>query len=272
MTDRLTQVQDLVNVLSGHFRDSIGILHVEHERRVAQSVLPNGGGPGDKQSGVKPEAASSGQAPMSTIVEHFVKTITKTTQDLDRCIGLLPNIRAAEDAQIEAIEALQDMNEKAAKGFQETVSQAEGVLSKVREALRVISSTHYNLDGTTSLGNAETKPAADIVDELISSEVSAQAEHSTMASCSEADTEPPSAAEEEGQSAAEGKQSSKPSKPKRKRKQRTEELKEDAEPASTRFAHVSVTLLTALIDRKEDGPAVDAPDAKTQLMCDEVIY
>eukprot|EP00051_Salpingoeca_urceolata_P028323 m.486271 g.486271 ORF g.486271 m.486271 type:complete len:139 (-) comp24278_c0_seq1:246-662(-) len=128
--DRLTQTQDLVNKLAGHFRDAVGILHVQ---------AAAGGGEAGEQ--------------LAQSVRDFADMIATTSVDIDKFVTSLPDLRvSSEEQQVADILHLEQDGHNASQDLDALIQEAERRLALVHAALRVVA-THSH--GITTKGEQE---------------------------------------------------------------------------------------------------------------------
>ncbi|XP_003747656.1 mediator of RNA polymerase II transcription subunit 21 [Galendromus occidentalis] len=125
MADRLTQLQDSVNLQAENFCNSIGIL-----QQLAQpSTFP------EFEKTGKPSSQ-----PQEDYAQLFATMIARTAKDMDVLIESLPGEEAAPELQANNLQKLEIENNEAANRLQEVVMRGECLLAQVQKALAEIAS------------------------------------------------------------------------------------------------------------------------------------
>jgi mediator of RNA polymerase II transcription subunit 21 len=126
MADRLTQLQDSVNIQAENFCNSIGILQQFAEPSLFSSD-------GSKQ----PQIEEYGQL--------FAKLITKTAKEIDLLIDSLPSEESTPEFQAAHMKQLEIDNRQAAKELEEAVKRGEKLLEQIQSSLQDIAQAQLRL-------------------------------------------------------------------------------------------------------------------------------
>ena len=118
MADRITQLQDAVNLLAEHFCNSVGVLSTQAE-------------PGAEAEAKRKELAAT-----------FSQMITRTAKDIDFLIQALPSGQACTDVQVENLSALEQENQDAAKQLQDLVKGGEELSDDIKKSLSLVAENH----------------------------------------------------------------------------------------------------------------------------------
>lgn len=133
MADRLTQLQDSVNIQAENFCNSIGIL----QQFAEPSLFAN-----------EFEKSSRQQPPRLQIEEYgqlFAKLITKTAKEIDLLIDSLPSEESSPELQAVHLKQLENDNREAAKKLEEAVKKGEKLLQQIQSALQDIAQAQLRL-------------------------------------------------------------------------------------------------------------------------------
>lgn len=133
MTDRLTQLQDAVNMQAEHFCNAIGVLQqfaptslfVEVERSQETQQQP---------------------PPAEDYPQLFASLIARTAKDIDTLIDSLPSEESTPELQAASLRRFEADNEEAAKKLQESVKRCEDLLEHIQNSLREIAKTSLFTD------------------------------------------------------------------------------------------------------------------------------
>ncbi|XP_022656287.1 mediator of RNA polymerase II transcription subunit 21-like isoform X2 [Varroa jacobsoni] len=140
MADRLTQLQDSVNLQAENFCNSIGVL-----QQLAQpSPFPEL----EKSSKIAPQ-------PQEDYAALFATMIARTAKDMDVLIDSLPSEEAAPELQANNLERLEVENADAALRLKEVVARGEGLLRQVQGALSEIAGQQLSARQPPPLPNRE---------------------------------------------------------------------------------------------------------------------
>lgn len=88
MADRLTQLQEAVNVMADHFCNAVGFL---------QQVAPPSQFPGFEHS---PAPKASDVTSSEEFALHFAQIISRTAKDIDLLVDSLPNEDSSPELQV----------------------------------------------------------------------------------------------------------------------------------------------------------------------------
>ncbi|XP_031623066.1 mediator of RNA polymerase II transcription subunit 21 [Contarinia nasturtii] len=122
MSDRLTQLQDTVNLQAEHFCNSIGILQ--------QASVPSKF-PGFERIG----SQQSSQSAQEDYAQLFSTLISRCAKDIDTLIESLPNEDSSQELQAQSLRRLEIENQEAAKRLEEIVDRGQKTLEKIQAAL-----------------------------------------------------------------------------------------------------------------------------------------
>lgn len=121
MSDRVTQLQDAVNMLAEHICNSVGILQ--------QSASP-GSFAGLEKGGNKEPGVTNDET-----VRLFCNLITRTAKDIDVLIDSLPSEESTADMQASCLQQLETENQEAAENLRDLIRRGEQELSRLQNAL-----------------------------------------------------------------------------------------------------------------------------------------
>uniref|UniRef100_A0A1L8DFN6 Mediator of RNA polymerase II transcription subunit 21 n=1 Tax=Nyssomyia neivai TaxID=330878 RepID=A0A1L8DFN6_9DIPT len=128
MADRLTQLQDTINLQADNFCNSIGIL---------QQYAP-------------PSRFSGSQTPQQTQQEDYAQLfstlISRCAKDIDTLIESLPNEDSGQELQVQSLKRLELENQEAAEHLEEVVKSGEALLEKIQTALSDIAQAQLDMD------------------------------------------------------------------------------------------------------------------------------
>lgn len=126
MSDRLTQLQDVVNSLADHLCNATGVLQ--------ENARPSRFGDF--------EQSSTGQSTADDYSQLFATLITRTTSELVALIDSLPSIPSTESDLTEQhaqLALLENENLEAATRLEQTTELAEYLLEQVQTCLQSLS-------------------------------------------------------------------------------------------------------------------------------------
>lgn len=126
MADRITQLQDSLNLMAEHFCNSVGVLSTQAE------------------TGEEAEAKRKEMATM------FAQMITRTAKDIDFLIRSLPGEQATAELQVENLAALEAENQQAAKQLQGLVQSGEELAAEVKQSLSSLAELHLDKNRKSS--------------------------------------------------------------------------------------------------------------------------
>jgi len=121
MADRLTQLQEAVNLQADNLCNSIGIIQQMHNSNEDHTVL-------------------------------FSQLIARTAKDIEILVESLPSEESTPDLQSVAIEQLEGESERAEQALQKTVPEGEALLQIVQNALRDIANTQLDIERQAEFG------------------------------------------------------------------------------------------------------------------------
>ncbi|CAF1063453.1 unnamed protein product [Rotaria sp. Silwood1] len=131
MSDRLTQLQDVVNVLADHLCNATGVLQ--------ETARPSRFGNFEQNSSTTNSNVGNNGDDYSQL---FATLITRTTSELVALIDSLPTIPSTEDdltQQHRQLELLEQENLEAAAKLEQTTELAEYLLEQVQTCLQSLS-------------------------------------------------------------------------------------------------------------------------------------
>jgi len=121
MADRLTQLQEAVNLQADNLCNSIGIIQQMHNSNEDHTVL-------------------------------FSQLIARTAKDIEILVESLPSEESTPDLQSVAIEQLEGESERAEQALHKTVLEGEALLQIVQNALRDIATTQLDIERQAEFG------------------------------------------------------------------------------------------------------------------------
>lgn len=133
MSDRLTQLQDTVNLQAEHFCNSIGILQ--------QCSVPSKF-PGFERIG----AQQANQNSQEDYAQLFSTLISRCAKDIDTLIESLPNEDSSQELQAQSLRRLESENQEAAKRLEEIVDRGQKTLEKIQAALSDIAQAQLDME------------------------------------------------------------------------------------------------------------------------------
>ena len=135
MADRVTQLQLALGALANQMCDSVGVLHMEHEKYLTQV-----NGPAETERIAQQ---------ISEQVNLFTEAILISSANIDTLINSLPPLHASSYKQEEAFAAKQAASDEAVMQLRLTVDTAEAKLVQVRAALQQLSDDQYKIVSLT---------------------------------------------------------------------------------------------------------------------------
>ncbi|RWS16086.1 mediator of RNA polymerase II transcription subunit 21-like protein [Dinothrombium tinctorium] len=130
MADRLTQLQDAVNMQAENFCNSIGILQ--------QFASPSFFSEFEKASKTSSTVASTTPQNSEDFAQMFATLIARTAKDIDILIDSLPSEESTPELQASHLRRLEAENQEAAQRLEETVKRGEKLLDQIQKALHDI--------------------------------------------------------------------------------------------------------------------------------------
>ena len=130
MADRLTQLQDVVNLLADHLCNATGVLQ--------ETARPSRFGDFQQNALTNAPADTNGD----DYSQLFATLITRTTSELVALINSLPNIPSTEEDLTEQhiqLEMLEQKNVEATSKLEQTTELAEYLLEQVQTCLQSLS-------------------------------------------------------------------------------------------------------------------------------------
>jgi len=140
MADRLTQLQDAVNLQAENFCNSLGILQ--------QFANPSSFGEFDK-------ASKTNNANNEDYGQLFASLIARTAKDMDVLIDSLPSEEASPELQANNLRRLEVENAEAAARLQEVVGRGEALLTQIENALEEIALQQLGSRNPNMITNTE---------------------------------------------------------------------------------------------------------------------
>lgn len=130
MSDRLTQLQDVVNLLADHLCNATGVLQ--------ETARPSRFGNFEQNSATNSNVDNNN----ADYSQLFASLITRTTSEIVGLIDSLPNIPSTEDdlaTQHAQLELLEQENIEATAKLEQTTELAEYLLEQVQTCLQSLS-------------------------------------------------------------------------------------------------------------------------------------
>ncbi|XP_053210783.1 mediator of RNA polymerase II transcription subunit 21-like [Panonychus citri] len=133
MADRLTQIQDAVNIQAENFCNSIGII----QQFSKPSFFPDF----EKSKASANEDSSPGE----DYPQLFAQLIARTAKDIDVLIDSLPSEESTPELQASHLKRLEAENQEAAQRLEETVAKGEKLLEQIQKALQDIAEAQLQM-------------------------------------------------------------------------------------------------------------------------------
>jgi len=130
MADRLTQLQDAVNMQADNFCNSIGILQ--------------------QCSGSSRTLDRSTAEPPPDYTLLFASLITRTAKDIDHLIESLPSEESSTELQLASLRRLEQENHETALKLKDVIDRGERLLDRIQSALTDISQSQIEMQKLTT--------------------------------------------------------------------------------------------------------------------------
>ena len=134
MADRLTQLQDCVNLQAENFCNSIGIL-----QQFAQPSFFT-----DFEKGSASKAGQNGTS--EDYAQLFASLIAKTAKEIDILIDSLPSEESSPELQAAHLRQLEQENLETAAKLEESVRRGEKLLEQIQSLLQDIAQSQLQLN------------------------------------------------------------------------------------------------------------------------------
>ncbi|XP_074597649.1 mediator complex subunit 21 [Brevipalpus obovatus] len=132
MSERLSQLQDAVNMQAENFCNSVGII----QQFARPSFFP------DFEKKSSPTRDSS---PGEDYPQMFAQLIARTAKDIDLLIDSLPSEESTPELQASHLRRLEVENQEATQKLEETVERGERLLKNIQKALEDIANAQLYL-------------------------------------------------------------------------------------------------------------------------------
>ncbi|KAL0266275.1 UNVERIFIED_CONTAM: hypothetical protein PYX00_008867 [Menopon gallinae] len=143
MADRLTQLQDTINLQAENFCNSIGIL---------QQFAPPGKFSGFDRSGTQTPLHHNQQA-QEDYAQLFATLIARCAKDIDVLIESLPNEDSSTELQVSSLRRLEAENQEAADRLEQVVKKGELLLEQIQNALADIAQSQLDMQHFQTSGD-----------------------------------------------------------------------------------------------------------------------
>lgn len=147
MADRLTQLQDTINLVSikNHSKPMKKILKpdfLQQADNFCNSI-------GILQQYAPPSRFSGSQTPQQNQQEDYAQLfstlISRCAKDIDTLIESLPNEDSGPELQVQSLKRLEVENQDAAERLEEVVKRGEALLEKIQSALSDIAQAQLDM-------------------------------------------------------------------------------------------------------------------------------
>jgi len=138
MADRLTQLQDAVNMQAENFCNSIGTL----QQFAKPSFFPEF----EKSSSKSPAQTQNTEED----AQLFATLIARTAKDIDVLIDSLPSEESTPELQAASLRRLEQENQETAQRLEETVKRGEALLEQIQTALQDIADSQLKMQSLPS--------------------------------------------------------------------------------------------------------------------------
>lgn len=157
MTDRLTQLQDAVNMQAEHLCNALGVLQLNAPPSIFTD-LPDRINPEQQQSQQQQQPQPSQTQQQITPDQEaenypklFAQLIVRTAKDIDVLIDSLPNEDSTPELQAASLRRLEIDNQESSAKISEAVNKCEELLSEIREILKNIATYKLNSVGKSTM-------------------------------------------------------------------------------------------------------------------------
>ncbi|KAG5672392.1 hypothetical protein PVAND_002523 [Polypedilum vanderplanki] len=134
MADRLTQLQDMVNLQAENLCNSIGVLQ--------QCSVPSKF-TGFERSGSQTPQQNNPQQ-QEDYAQLFSQLITRYAKDIDQLIDSLPSDESSQELQVQSLQQLEEENRLESQRLEEIVKKGEDLLEKIQSVLADIANHQIN--------------------------------------------------------------------------------------------------------------------------------
>jgi mediator of RNA polymerase II transcription subunit 21 len=139
MSDRLSQLQDKVNILAGYFCDATGVLQAEAKPNKFENFAEN------LDRGY--DAENNSEDTINDIKITFAQLITATAKQIDTLIDSLPNEEESnEQLFAQQLSDLEVENAVAARQLEYTTKCAENLLAQIQKKISQIAESQLIID------------------------------------------------------------------------------------------------------------------------------
>lgn len=140
MSDRLSQLQDKVNILAGYFCDATGVLQAEAKPNKFENFAES------LDRGYDAEEANPDEK-INEIKLTFAQLITATAKQIDTLIDSLPNEEESNEQLLsQQLSELEVENAVAARQLEYTTKCAENLLEQIQKKISQIAESQLSVD------------------------------------------------------------------------------------------------------------------------------
>lgn len=140
MSDRLSQLQDKVNILAGYFCDATGVLQAEAKPNKFENFAES------LDRGYDAEEANPDEK-INEIKLTFAQLITSTAKQIDTLIDSLPNEEESNEQLLsQQLSELEVENAVAARQLEYTTKCAENLLEQIQKKISQIAESQLSVD------------------------------------------------------------------------------------------------------------------------------
>lgn len=136
MAERLTQLQDCVNLQAENFCNSVGIL----QQFAQPSFFP------EFEKSASAKANSNQNGTNEDYAQLFASLIAKTAKEIDLLIESLPNDDSSPELQAAHLRTLEQENRETAAKLEESVKKGEKLLEQIQAVLQDIAQSQLQLN------------------------------------------------------------------------------------------------------------------------------